>query len=166
MIVNKTLITSGCIHLSHMQLNIRKAVPTDVKRMLELVQELAVYEQAPDEVENTEEMMLEDGFGVNKLFDAFVAELDGEIIGTAITYFRYSTWKGKCLYLEDLIISEAYRGLSAGQQLFNYCIDFGKENNCKKMIWQVLDWNKSAIDFYKKHGAHLDGEWINGSLDF
>jgi len=133
--------------------------------MLELIKELAVFENAPLEVANTEERMIEDGFGVDKIYDAFVAEIDNKIVGTAITYYRYSTWKGKCLYLEDLIISEAYRGLGAGQQLFNYCIDFGKENNCKKMIWQVLDWNQPAIDFYKKYGAHLVGEWINGSLD-
>ncbi|MDA8886415.1 GNAT family N-acetyltransferase [Bacteroidia bacterium] len=147
------------------KVTIRKAKQTDVPVMLELIKELAVFENAPLEVANTEERMIEDGFGVDKIYDAFVAEIDNKIVGTAITYYRYSTWKGKCLYLEDLIISEAYRGLGAGQQLFNYCIDFGKENNCKKMIWQVLDWNQPAIDFYKKYGAHLVGEWINGSLD-
>ena len=144
---------------------IRSATAKDVPDLLELVRELAVFEKAPNEVINTEEKMLEDGFGVNKLFDAFVAELNGEIIGLAITYYRYSTWKGKCLYLEDLIVTEEHRGIGAGQQLFTHCIDFGKENGCHKMIWQVLDWNKPALDFYTLYGAQLDGEWINGSLD-
>ena len=144
---------------------IRNATAKDVPDLLELVRELAIFEKAPNEVINTEEKKLEDGFGVNKLFDAFVAELNGEIIGLAITYYRYSTWKGKCLYLEDLIVTEKYRGIGAGQQLFTHCIDFGKENGCHKMIWQVLDWNKPALDFYTLYGAHLDGEWINGSLD-
>ena len=144
---------------------IRSATAKDVPHLLELVRELAVFEKAPNEVINTEEKMLEDGFGVNKLFDAFVAELNGEIIGLAITYYRYSTWKGKCLYLEDLIVTEKHRGIGAGQQLFTHCIDFGKENECHKMIWQVLDWNKPALNFYTLYGAQLDGEWINGSLD-
>ena len=144
---------------------IRSATAKDVPDLLELVRELAVFEKAPNEVINTEEKMLEDGFGVNKLFDAFVAELNGEIIGLAITYYRYSTWKGKCLYLEDLIVTEEHRGIGAGQQLFTHCIDFGKENGCHKMIWQVLDWNKPALNFYTLYGAQLDGEWINGSLD-
>ena len=144
---------------------IRSATAKDVHDLLELVRELAIFEKAPNEVINTEEKMLEDGFGVNKLFDAFVAELNGEIIGLAITYYRYSTWKGKCLYLEDLIVTEKYRGIGAGQQLFTHCIDFGKENGCHKMIWQVLDWNKPALGFYTLYGAHLDGEWINGSLE-
>ena len=99
---------------------IRSATAKDVPDLLELVRELAIFEKAPNEVINTEEKMLEDGFGVNKLFDAFVAELNGEIIGLAITYYRYSTWKGKCLYLEDLIVTEKYRGIGAGQQLFTH----------------------------------------------
>ncbi len=143
---------------------VRRATKLDIPAMLELIKEQALYEKAPNEVVNTEEMMLEDGFGINKIFDAFVAEYNGKIIGTAITYYRYSTWKGKCLYLEDLIVTEEFRGIGAGQQLFNHCIDFGKEMKCKRMVWQVLDWNKPALDFYKSYGAHLDGEWVNGSL--
>ncbi|PCJ67212.1 MAG: GNAT family N-acetyltransferase [Bacteroidetes bacterium] len=144
---------------------VRNATKADVPHILALIKELALYEKAPNEVDNTEEQMIEDGFGINKLYDAFVVELDDKIIGVAITYNRYSTWKGKCLYLEDLIVTEAHRGIGAGQQLFNYCIDFGKESNCSKLIWQVLDWNQPAINFYERYGAHLDGEWINGSLD-
>ncbi len=143
----------------------RRALKSDIPVMLTLIKELALYENAPDQVTNTSEMMLKDGFGIDKIYDAFVAETDGKVIGVAITFYRYSTWKGRCLYLEDLIVTETYRGIGAGQQLFTHCIDFGKMNDCKRMVWQVLDWNKPALDFYTKYGAHLDGEWINGSLE-
>jgi GNAT superfamily N-acetyltransferase len=132
---------------------------------MKLIIELAVYERAPGEVTNTQQMMLADGFGDNPLYHAFVAEIDGNVIGFAITYYRYSTWKGRCLYLEDLIVTEEQRKKGIGQKLFDCCIDFGKKNNCKKMIWQVLDWNQPAIDFYNKNNAQLDNGWINGSLD-
>lgn len=144
---------------------IRKANASDIPSMMKLIIELAVYERAPGEVTNTEQMMLSDGFGDNPLYDAFVAEIDGNIIGFAITYYRYSTWKGRCLYLEDLIVTEEHRKNGIGQKLFDCCIDFGKKNNCKKMIWQVLDWNQPAIDFYNKNNSQLDNGWINGSLD-
>jgi GNAT superfamily N-acetyltransferase len=143
----------------------RRALKSDIPVMLTLIKELALYENAPDQVTNTSEMMLKDGFGIDKIYDAFVAETDGKVVGLAITFYRYSTWKGRCLYLEDLIVTETYRGIGAGQQLFTHCIDFGKMNNCKRMVWQVLDWNKPALDFYTKYGADLDGEWINGSLE-
>jgi len=144
---------------------IRKANASDIPSMMKLIIELAVYERAPGEVTNTEQMMLSDGFGDNPLYHAFVAEIDGNVIGFAITYYRYSTWKGRCLYLEDLIVTEEQRKKGIGQKLFDCCIDFGKKNNCKKMIWQVLDWNQPAIDFYNKNNAQLDNGWINGSLD-
>ena len=144
---------------------IRKANASDIPSMMKLIIELAVYERAPGEVTNTEQMMLSDGFGNNPLYHAFVAEIDGNIIGFAITYYRYSTWKGRCLYLEDLIVTEEHRKNGIGQKLFDCCIDFGKKNNCKKMMWQVLDWNQPAIDFYNKNNAQLDNGWINGSLD-
>ena len=144
---------------------IRKANASDIPSMMKLIIELAVYERAPGEVTNTEQMMLSDGFGDNPLYHAFVAEIDGNVIGFAITYYRYSTWKGRCLYLEDLIVTEEQRKKGIGQKLFDCCIDFGKKNNCKKMIWQVLDWNQPAIDFYIKNNAQLDNGWINGGLD-
>ena len=146
-------------------LQIRKAIKADTKSIFNLIKEHALFEKAPNEVSNTTNQMILDGFGESKIFDSFVAELEGEIIGTAITYYRYSTWKGKCLYLEDLIVTEKHRGIGAGKLLFNHCIAFGKENNCKKMNWQVLDWNTPAIDFYKKYDTFLDEEWINGSLE-
>lgn len=144
---------------------IRKANASDIPSMMKLIIELAVYERAPGEVTNTEKMMLSDGFGDNPLYHAFVAEIDGNVIGFAITYYRYSTWKGRCLYLEDLIVTEEHRKNGIGQKLFDCCIDFGKKNNCKKMIWQVLDWNQPAINFYTKNNAQLDNGWINGGLD-
>ena len=143
---------------------IRKANATDIPSMMKLIVELAIYERAPNEVTNTEQMMLKDGFGDNPLYHAFVADIEGEIIGFAITYYRYSTWKGRCLYLEDLIVTENYRNKGIGQKLFDYCLSFGKKNSCEKMIWQVLDWNQPAINFYNKNNAQLDNSWINGSL--
>ena len=144
---------------------IRKANASDIPSMMKLIIELAIYERAPSEVSNTEQMMLADGFGDNPVYHAFVAEIKGNIIGFAITYYRYSTWKGRCLYLEDLIVTENYRNKGIGQELFDYCLSFGKEKSCKKMIWQVLDWNQPAINFYNKNNAQLDNGWINGSLD-
>tara|TARA_B100001059_G_scaffold68578_1_gene65447 strand:- start:26771 stop:27211 length:441 start_codon:yes stop_codon:yes gene_type:complete len=143
---------------------IRKANATDIPSMMKLIVELAIYERAPNEVTNTEQMMLKDGFGDNPLYHAFVADIEGEIIGFAITYYRYSTWKGRCLYLEDLIVTENYRNKGIGQKLFDYCLSFGKKNSCEKIIWQVLDWNQPAINFYNKNNAQLDNSWINGSL--
>ena len=148
------------------KINIRVATKADIPDLLHLIKELAIFEKAPNEVINTPELMEKDGFGENNIFDAFVAEIDDHVIGMAITYFRYSSWKGKRLYLEDLIVTEKSRGLGAGQLLFQHCIQFGKESECNGMVWQVLDWNEPAIDFYKSYNANLDGGWINGTLDF
>ena len=148
------------------KINIRVATKADIPDLLHLIKELAIFEKAQNEVINTPELMEKDGFGENNIFDAFVAEIDDHVIGMAITYFRYSTWKGKRLYLEDLIVTEKSRGLGAGQLLFQHCIQFGKESECNGMVWQVLDWNEPAIDFYKSYNANLDGGWINGTLDF
>lgn len=146
------------------KIKIRAAKREDLPQILELIKELALYEKAPNAVTNTVDDMLKDGFGEDKLYDAFVAEEHDTIVGTAITYYRYSTWNGKCLYLEDIVVSEQHRGKGAGHKLFQHCIDFGTDNGCKMMVWQVLDWNDSALEFYKKRGATLDGEWINGIL--
>ena len=145
-------------------MNIRRAKMADIPDLMRLIKELAVYERAPEKVSNTEERMAEDGFGDQPLFDAFVAEYQGEIIGMAITYYRYSTWRGKCLYLEDLIVTEEKRGLGAGKLLFERCLDFARETNCVYMNWQVLDWNTPSIDFYKRYGTEFDNEWLNCSL--
>jgi len=148
----------------NLNIHVRPATERDVPQILALVQELALYEKAPDEVENTVARMKEDGFGENRIFKAFVAEVDGTVVGTAITYFRYSTWKGKCLFLEDLVVTETMREKGVGKALFNQCMAFGKETHCKRMNWQVLDWNTPAIEFYKKYNADLDEEWINGTV--
>lgn len=149
-----------------MNLTIRKAIPADVPAMFALVQELALYEKAPHEVSNTPEKMLADGFGENPIFGAFVGEADGKVVGIAVYYYRYSTWKGKRIYLEDLIVSETCRGKGLGSLLFEAIIDEGKQTGCTGMMFQVLEWNTPSIEFYKKYGTRFDPEWLNAHLDF
>lgn len=143
---------------------IRAGKPEDLEAIFDLIMELAIYEKAPEEVDNSVERMLEDGFGPEPVFGFFVAEEEGKIIGTAIYYYRYSTWKGKAMYLEDLVVNEAYRGKGYGKKLLDAIVYKAKEVNCKQVRWQVLDWNTPAIEFYKSLGADLDGEWINCTL--
>jgi len=143
---------------------IRKGLPPDIENTLHLVKELAAYENAPNEVEVTVEEMTNWGFGSDKIFDFYVAEKNNTIVGIAIYYYKYSTWKGKCLFLEDIIVTESQRGKGIGKLLFNKVIEVAKETTVRRMEWQVLDWNKPAIDFYKKHDSTLDGEWINCKL--
>lgn len=145
---------------------IRAGKKEDLKEVFGLIQELALYEKAPDQVTNTVPMMEEDGFGPQPIFGFFVAEKEetGTIIGTAIYYYRYSTWKGKRLYLEDYIVTASERGKGAGKLLFERVMDKCLEDNCTGMMWQVLDWNEPAIRFYEKYGAEMDGEWINCHL--
>jgi len=144
---------------------IRKAERADCPRMLELVRELALYERAPEEVTVTLEEFAEDGFGTSPVWEAFVAEVDGVVVGMALFYIRYSTWKGRRLYLEDIIVTESMRGRGIGKQLFDETVSLCRERNYSGMVWQVLDWNKPAIHFYKKYGATFDSQWINVSLD-
>ncbi|SMD42395.1 L-amino acid N-acyltransferase YncA [Aquiflexum balticum DSM 16537] len=145
---------------------IRKGKIEDLPRVLELVRELAVYEKAPEQVTNTVKMMEEDGFGPNAVFGFFVAIKDSttEIIGISIYYYRYSTWKGRRLYLEDIVVTESERGNGAGKLLFERTMLKCLEDGCTGMMWQVLDWNKPAINFYQKYGADLDEGWINCNL--
>lgn len=147
---------------------IRPGKKTDLPRVHELIVELAIFEKAPDAVENTVAQMEIDGFGPNPIYGFFVAEnSEGEIVGTAIYYYRYSTWKGKRMYLEDLIVTKSERGQGLGEQLLETIIEKGKAEGCSGVMWQVLDWNESAINFYKnKFNAQLDPEWINCSIDF
>lgn len=148
-----------------MATTIRRAVREDCARLMELVQELADYEKAPDEVTVDFNHFVESGFGPNPVWWAFVAEVDGKVEGFALYYIRYSTWKGQRLYLEDIIVTDAMRGKGLGRQLFDRLIEEMKEKGFSGMVWQVLDWNESAIDFYRKYGAKLDGEWINASFE-
>ena len=145
---------------------IRTGVEADLPQVLGLVRELAAYEHAPDEVEVTISEMAGWGFGTNKLFDFFVLEKESRIIGIALYYYKYSTWKGKCLFLEDIIVTEAERKNGYGKLLFNEVAKVAKAQKVRRMEWQVLDWNTPAIEFYKKYNANLDGEWINCKLTF
>ena len=144
----------------------RKGSKQDLPAVLELIKELAEYEKALDQVENTVSQMEEDGFGEQPIFQFLVAENEGSIIGTSIYYYRYSTWKGKRLYLEDLVVTKTKRGSGAGKLLFEATIAIAKETNCSGMMWQVLDWNEPAINFYKKYPTRFEDEWVNCNLDF
>jgi GNAT superfamily N-acetyltransferase len=147
-----------------MSIVIRTGTKADIPFALNLVKELAVYEKAPNEVEVTIEEMTEWGFGTDKQFDFFVALENDVIVGLALYYYKYSTWKGKCLFLEDIIVTESQRGKGLGKLLFDKVVQVSKEQKVRRMEWQVLDWNTPAIEFYKKYDATLDGEWVNCKL--
>ena len=149
-----------------MSFHIRPSVPADVAAMMQLIHELAVFEKAPNEVVANAETLLQSGFQEHPLFVAWVAEKDGLILGMALCYIRYSTWKAPVLYLEDLIVIESFRGNGIGKALFEKCIAHAKHNNYRRMVWQVLDWNTPAIDFYKGYGAQIEDGWLNASIDF
>lgn len=140
------------------------ATAADCPRLLELINELAVYEKAPEEVTVALEHFVDAGFGENPVWKAFVAEADSVVIGFALYYTRYSTWKGCRLYLEDFIVTEDFRGKGVGKLLFEKVIDEAKNGNYIGMVWQVLDWNEPAINFYNKYAAHLEAGWLNASL--
>jgi len=144
---------------------IRIGIKKDLPRALELIKELAAFEKAPHEVINNVGLMEQDGFGPNPIFGFFVAELQNEIVGISLYYWRYSTWKGKRLYLEDIIVTEGVRGKGIGKLLFDRTMQHALDENCSGMMWQVLDWNEPAINFYKKYGSKLDPEWINCTLE-
>lgn len=131
---------------------------------MELIQELADYEKAPEEVTVSLEHFQESGFGPNPVWWAFVAEVDGRVEGFALYYIRYSTWKGQRMYLEDILVTEQMRGKQLGKLLFDQLIVEAKDRNLKGIVWQVLEWNEPAINFYKKYNASFDGEWINCSI--
>jgi len=147
-----------------MSINIRIGTQADITEALRLVKELATYEKAPNEVEVTTEEMLEWGFGADKQFDFFIATDNNVIVGLALYYFKYSTWKGKCLFLEDIIVTESQRGKGLGKLLFDKVVQVAKNMKVRRMEWQVLDWNTPAIEFYKKYNSTLDGEWVNCKL--
>ena len=155
-----------------MNITIRKAERKDCEAMLELIKELAVYEKAPDEVTVSLQHFEESGFGEKPVWWAFVAaspNLSGggeRIMGLAIYYIRYSTWKGQRMYLEDLIVTDKARGMGIGKLLFDALITEAKEKKFSGMMWQVLDWNEPAINFYRKYyNAKFDDGWINCSLE-
>ena len=144
---------------------IRKAQSGDENAILELIKGLAEYENEPDAVVNTAEKLHDDLFKHN-LCEAFVAEVDSKIIGFALFYTSYSTWKGACIYLEDLYVLPEARKSGAGSKLFDAVVNVAKERKVARMDWQVLEWNELAINFYKKKNAIIDPEWFNGRLFF
>lgn len=142
----------------------RQGKRDDIPAIFELVKELAIYEKALDQVSNTADRMKDDYD--NNLYDFAIAESEGVIVGLALYYFRYSTWKGKRLYLEDIVITESMRGNGIGKLLFDAVVKAGHDTHCTGMMWQVLDWNTSAVGFYRKYGTRFDDEWLNCNLDF
>lgn len=150
-----------------MNITIRKAVKEDCQRMLELIQELAVYEKEPTAVTVAFDHFVESGFGETPVWWAFVAEIEGKVEGFALYYIRYSTWKGQRMYLEDLLVTEKLRGFGVGKLLFDQLFEEAKEKKFNGIAWQVLDWNEPAINFYKKLGnVSFDNGWMNCSVDF
>ena len=145
---------------------IRPAARADVPRVFQLICELAEFEKAREQVETTPEILLRDGFGAAPLYSLLVAEDEGEVVGMALSYFRYSTWKGKRLYLEDLVVTESARGRGVGTALLGATIEAARETDCSGLMWQVLDWNAPAISFYQKFGVRIESEWNAVHLDF
>ncbi len=147
---------------------IRPAEANDAEGIITLVRELAEFERALDKMKLTAQQLRHDGWKLQPpLFGAYVAESDmGKLVGLALFYYRYSTWKGKRLYLEDIIVTQSWRGRGLGKALLDIVTQHARDNACSGMKWQVLDWNTSAIEFYKRQGAEMDAEWIDCSLEF
>lgn len=143
---------------------VRKGTKNDVKAVHALIVELAIYERAEQEVSNTVDQLLRDGFGEDPVYELLVAETEGKVVGMALWYTKYSTWKGKCGYLEDLVIQADVRGRGIGKALFLEVAKACARRGYGRMEWQVLDWNEPAIGFYRSLGAGLDPEWLNGKL--
>ena len=148
-----------------MEFQVRKATKNDMPSVLKLINELAVYEREPDAVEVTVADLERDGFGDQPLFNCFVAEAEDKIVGMALFYNRYSTWKGKTIHLEDLIVNEDYRGKGIGMQLYKKVMQFALEEKIKRVEWVVLDWNTPAVNFYKNTGASVFSEWDTVQFD-
>jgi GNAT superfamily N-acetyltransferase len=145
---------------------IRKAFREDCPRLLELVKGLAEYEKAPEEVTVSLSHFEESGFGDNPVWWAFVAETDEWVCGFSLYYIRYSTWKGQRIYLEDIYVVPEMRGKGIGAMLFDAVMQEGKSGDFSGMMWQALDWNQPALDFYSKYGTRFEEEWVNCSIEF
>ena len=147
-----------------MKITIREGIKEDLPAVLRLIKELADFEKSLDEVTITLEDLENDGFGDRPWFWFLVAEENNEIVGLSFYWIRYSTWKGKFLFLEDFVIKKKYRRIGIGSKLFEETIKICKKKDLNGMIWQVLDWNRQAIKFYKKYNAEISTEWLNGKL--
>lgn len=144
---------------------IRKGTEADMPAMLGLIKELAAFEKEPEAVVVTVDELVRDGFGAVPLFHTFVAEQDGDIIGMALFYYRYSTWKGRTIHLEDLIVKESKRGTGAGSALYKEVIKFAKADGVHRVEWVVLNWNTHAIQFYERSGAAILQDWLTVQMD-
>ncbi|MEY2760648.1 MAG: Diamine N-acetyltransferase [Bacteroidota bacterium] len=147
------------------KINIRRATKEDIGLVRDLVMELAIFERAPEEVTSSLVDYIQEGFSDNPLFTANLIYLNDELAGFSLWYYRFSTWKGRRFYLEDLYIKEAYRGKGLGKNLINEAIEEAKRMKCTGMMWQVLDWNQPAIDFYNSLGVKMDAGWLNVHLE-
>jgi GNAT superfamily N-acetyltransferase len=155
-------------------MTIRKGNPEDMKALLGLIQELANFEKEPDAVLVTVEDLIRDGFGTTPLFHVFVAEIESDpadcdngvqIVGIALYYYRYSTWKGKTIHLEDLVVKDKMRGMGLGYALYSEIIKQGKKDKVRRIEWNVLDWNTPALKFYEKSGAKVSSDWRVAQMD-
>lgn len=140
-------------------MKVRKALKNDMPQVLELIKELAIFENEPNAVEISVEVLKREGFGENPLFTCFVSEIDDKIVGAALIYYRFSTWKGRSLHLEDLIVKEVHRGKGIGEALYNRVMKFAHDQGLKRVAWDVLDWNTGAIRFYERSGAIIMKDW-------
>lgn len=155
---------AALLSLSGMTTIVRRAGEHDVPRMLELVRELATFEKEPEAVTVTEAQMRDAGFGPKAIWVGWVAEQEGRVLGMTVCYERYSTWRGRCLYLEDIVVTREARGRRVGEALFKACAAYALEQGHHHMLWQVLDWNTNAMRFYARLGATFDPKWVNGRL--
>jgi GNAT superfamily N-acetyltransferase len=146
-------------------MNIRKGTQEDMPAVLDLIKELAVFEKEPDAVVITVTNLVEDGFGENPLFYTFIAEVEGKIVGIALYYYRYSTWKGKTIHLEDLIVTSSMRGKGVGGALYKQIMELGNKEGVRRIEWNVLDWNTPAITFYENTGAVIKKDWLVAQMD-
>ncbi len=142
-----------------MNILVRESIPNDMPQVLALIKELAVFENSPNEVEITVETLIKEGFGEDPLFTCFVAEIKEEIVGMALIYYRFSTWKGRSIHLEDLVVKEKMRNKGIGKALYTKVITYAFEKNIKRIEWAVLDWNVGAIRFYERSGAKVMKNW-------
>ena len=148
-----------------MKILVRLSISTDMPQVLRLIKELAVFEKEPNAVIITIDTLVKEGFGKNPLFTCFVAEVEKEIVGMALVYDRFSTWKGRSIHLEDLIVSEKIRGTGVGKALYSKVIAYAAAQKVKRLEWVVLDWNEGAIKFYEKNGARMLKDWYIVQMD-